>query len=210
MSNRLGKQPLVIECEQNSPEWFEHRCGRPTASNFKKILAKGEGKVRDEYLRKIAGERLSGEPAESFSNSYTDRGHTMEPEALSAYELLTDETVRKVGLVVHRDGMCSCSPDGLVGDKGIVEFKSQSPHIMVETIRLDRMPPEHMAQVQGCLWICEREWCDVVCYYRTMPVTPRFRIFRDDKFIKDLYAAVLQFNKDCDALCALVRNYGVR
>lgn len=202
--------PLIVEGEQGTEEWFAHRLGRPTASNFKKILAKGEGKTRDEYMRKVAGEKLSGERMESFSNSYTERGTEMEPEALSTYELLTDHSVRRVSLVVHKEGIASCSPDGLIGDTGGVEFKSESPHIMLETIRLDRFDPGHKAQVQGCLWICEREWWDVVCYYRSMPVTPRFRTFRDDAYIAALDAEVRRFNADVEALCEKARRYGRR
>lgn len=202
--------PLIIEGEQGDDAWFEHRLGRPTASNFKKIMAKGEGKVRDEYLRKIAGERLSGERMESFSNSYTERGTAVEPEAIETYEFLSNNTVRRVALVVHREGIASCSPDGLIGDKGGLECKSQSPHLLIETVRLDRMPPEHKAQVQGALWICEREWWDVICFYRSMPVCPRFRVWRDEAYIKSLDAEVRRFNEDVEALCEKVRRYGAR
>lgn len=208
--NSAANGPLIIEGEQGTDAWFEHRLGHPTASGFKYVLAKGEGKSRNEYMRKIAGEKLTAERMESFSNSYTDRGTEQEPEAIETYEFLTDNAVRRVALVVHREGIASCSPDGLIGDNGGLECKSQSPHLMIETIRLDRMPPEHKAQVQGALWVCEREWWDVFLFYRSMPVSPRFRVFRDDAYIAQLDAEVRRFNEEVEAMCEMVRRYGRR
>jgi hypothetical protein len=86
----------IIECEQNSPEWLRARMGIPTASAFSDVLAKGEGKTRRTYMLKLAGELITGEPMESFSNAHTERGHLLEEEARDLYTLQTG-SARKAG-----------------------------------------------------------------------------------------------------------------
>ena len=153
--------PQIIECDQGSPEWFAARLGLPTDSEFKKVLAQSkELRMRTGYMRKLAGEILTGLPAEHYTNSHMDRGHVQEAEALELYCFVTEAEPQHVGFI--RNGDTGCSPDALLGWDGAVEIKSALPHIMVEIICADKFPTEHEAQVQGGLWIMERDWCDLV------------------------------------------------
>lgn len=198
----------VLTCEQGTAEWHEARLGIPTASQFSTLLAKGKGggdsKTRKTYLHKLAGEILTGEQMDTFGNAHTEHGHEVEGEARALYEFMCDAEVREVGFI--RSGRKGCSPDGLVGDVGMVEIKRKLPHIMVETILSGRFPPAHKAQVQGQLWIAEREWCDLVCYYPSMPPFIS-RAYREDEYIEQLAEAVEAFNAELDEIVAKVREY---
>jgi len=197
--------PVIHDCAQGSPEWFAARIGLPTTSAFKDILAKGQGKTRRTYMLKLAGEIVTGQPAESYSNAAMDRGHVMEPEARSYYEFLTDAEVRQVGFVTN--GPKGCSPDGLIGESGMYEAKSKAPHILIEALLKDEFLPEHKAQCQGALWVCEREWIDLHCHW---PGVPPFikRTGRDEKYIAGLAAAVSAFNDELAETVAKVRALG--
>jgi hypothetical protein len=195
----------IFDVEQNSPEWFEARKGIPTASQFKAILAKGEGKTRRTYMLKLAGEIITGERMESFSNEYTERGHEFEPEARDLYQFQTGAAVRRVGFI--RNGRVGCSPDSLIGDDGGLEIKSQSPHLLIETILKDEFPSEHRAQVQGTLWITKREWWDIAVYYRGAPLFIK-RAHRDEKYIQSLATEVDRFNAELDGIVTEIRRRG--
>ena len=198
----------IVSCDQNSEDWFRARMGIPTASEFATVMAKGRGgadsKTRQTYLYKLAGERLTGEPMESFSNAHTERGHLMEGDARSAYEFMTDNVCERVGFI--RSGRKGASPDSLVGNDGLVEIKTKLPHLMVETILRGEFPPEHKAQCQGQLWVSEREWIDIVVYWPGMPLFIQ-RATRDESYIRDLSQAVDQFNAELDMIVDRVRAY---
>src|SRR3569833_1490525 len=124
--------PEIITCEQNSPEWLRARMGIPTASAFGDVLAKGEGKTRRTYMLKLAGEIITGEPMESFSNAHTERGHALEEEARDLYIFQTGAELERVGII--RNGRAGCSPDSLIGEDGGLEIKTTLPHLLIETI----------------------------------------------------------------------------
>jgi hypothetical protein len=195
----------VFNCEQGTPEWFECRAGIPTASKFATVMAKGEGKTRGEYMRKLAGELLTGEPSEQFSNAHTDRGHAMEDEARQTYAFLCDAEIQRVGFI--RNGNKGGSPDSLVGVNGGLEIKTALPHIQIDRLERDRLPPEHKAQVQGNLWVAEREWWDFVSYWPRLPILT-VRVYRDEEYIKTLSDEIDRFNDELAALVERIRNYG--
>lgn len=154
----------IFDCDQGSEAWFECRRGLPTASKFATVMAKGEGKTRSEYMRKLAGEILTGEPSEQFSNVHTDRGNEMEDEARETYAFINDADIQRVGFI--RNGNKGASPDSLVGANGGLEIKTALPHIQIDRLERDRLPPEHKAQVYGNIWLAEREWWDFVSQSR--------------------------------------------
>ena len=200
----------IFACEQGSPEWFALRAGIPTASEFAAVLAQGRGggpsKTRRTYMLKLAGERIMGEPAEGVTNAHLDRGIAMEPEARAFYSFVTDHTVGPVGFIKSEAG-CGCSPDGLIGDDGMLEIKTSLPHLLADLLLADQFPPGHKAQVQGQLWIAEREWCDLIVYWPKMPVFIK-RAHRDEKYIDDLARAVEQFQEELDSVVAALRAHG--
>ena len=183
----------VIQCDQSSPEWYAARLGIPTASRFKDVLAKGEGKTRKRYMLDLAGERLTGEPCEGYSNAHMERGKAMEDEARDLYMFMTDAECKGVGFI--RNGDKGASPDSLIETNGMLEIKTKLPALQIECILADKLPSEHVAQVQGALWVAEREWLDFVSYWPKLPLFVK-RIYRDEDYIKNLAAEVAKFNSE--------------
>lgn len=193
----------IFNCAQGSPEWFAARAGIPTASQFATVMASGRGggesKTRRTYLLKLAGEILTGEPMDSFSNHHMERGHEMEPEARRFYAFQNDVEPELVGFI--RNGQVGASPDSLVGANGLLEIKTKLPHLLLDVILKGEFPADHRAQCQGQLWIAEREWIDLVCYWPKMPPFIQ-RAHRDEAYIKQISDAVDQFNTELAEIIA--------
>lgn len=198
--------PRVIDCEQGSEAWFEARLGLPTASEFSTILAKGKdggsSVTRRTYLLKLAGEILTSRPMESYSNPHMERGKEQEDEARQAYELMKDIDCQRVGFIVNGDK--GCSPDSLIGEDGGLEIKTALPHIQVDRLLKGDLPPEHRAQVQGSMWVAERQWWDFVSYCPGLPLLI-VRVPRDDGYIATLSGAVSAFNVELASTVAAIR-----
>ena len=182
---------------QGSPEWVSMRLGLATASCFSDVLAGGQGKTRATYMRRLAGEILCGEPAETFKSAAMERGQVVEAEAVRAYELLTDQEIKRVGFITNHGA--GYSPDGLIGEDGSVEFKSMKPELLLDVLERKPDMTEHKPQCQGGLWISERRWIDLVIYYPKMPMYIR-RFERDPAYIASLAAAVKAFQADVAAM----------
>lgn len=198
---------------QGSEAWFLERCGCATASEFSSVLAKGQGKTRAAYMRRVVAERLTGKPIDTHRNGHMDRGTEQEPFARLAYEALTGEPVEQVGFVRHASLMAGCSPDGLVGSKGGAEIKSVIATVQVETVDGGEYPSEHRAQVQGNLWITGREWWDFVSYSPDMPEHLRlyvYRVKRDEPYIANLETEVRRFLAEVDERCARLMGTAAR
>lgn len=199
----------VINCEQGSPEWLAARVGIPTASMFATVMASGRGggesKTRATYMYKLAGEIITGEPMDSFSNAHMERGKEMEGEARDTYAFVTGAAPELVGFI--RSGQTGCSPDSLVDANGMAEIKTKLPHLQIETLFRGDVPPEHVAQCQGNLWVAKREWIDFVSYWPKMPIFVK-RVYRNEAYILNLADAVDAFNAELAALVEKVRAYG--
>lgn len=185
----------VFDCDQGTPEWFEARRAVVTASEFATVLAKGRGGgesvTRRKYLLTLAGEAITGEVADKWEgNRHTERGKLLEPEARDAYALIAGVDPVQVGFL--RRGQAGASPDSLIGDDGLLEIKTKLPHLQIECLEADRLPPEHVAQVQGQLWISGRQWCDFVSYWPGLPIFIK-RVERDESYIASLSVAVGEF-----------------
>ncbi len=207
----------IVDCTQGSPEWFTARLGLPTASEFATVMASGRAgmpsKTRSDYLKDLAGEIIWGVPRESYRNASMDRGNEMEAELRERYDqqnvLDGGEKALQVGFM--RNGRKGASPDGLVGDVGMVEIKSQVPRLLIERLVSGEVPPEHMPQCQGNLWVAEREWIDIVIGYQHDPSVPspplfRRRIMRSEPYIARLKLATEVFLEELDALVARVKS----
>jgi len=193
----------IVDCVQGSPEWIRARMGRPTASQFAAVLAKGEeGKTRRTYMLKLAGEILTGEPADWYSNRHMERGREMEPEARAYYAMVRNVDPQLVGFVIN--GPAGCSPDGWIGKKGVLQIKTAAPHVLIEKLIADQFPLEHKAQCQGELWVSEREWVDLLVYWPTLPPLLK-RVVRDEAFIAKLEAAVKAFAEELAELVDRIR-----
>ena len=199
----------IWDGEQNSADWARARAGIVTASQMKTVLANGRGGgesvTRRKYLYTLAGEIITGEPAENFSNRHMERGHVMEGEARNFYAFLHDVEPTRVGFI--RNDRKGASPDSLIGTDGILEIKTAIPSVLIELLIKDQFPPEHKAQTQGQLWIAERDWVDICVYWPGMPPLIK-RAGRDEKYISELSSAVEQFNDELDELVERIRSYG--
>lgn len=200
----------VITCEQGTPEWFAARSGIPTASEFSTVMASGRGggesKTRRTYMLKLAGEIVTGEVTEGYSNAHTDRGHEMEPDARNLYSLMTDNSPELVGFI--RNGSKGCSPDSLIGTNGALEIKTKLPHLLIDVLLRDEFPADHKAQCQGVLWVAEREWIDIAVYWPKLPLFIK-RAYRDEAYIADMSKAVDAFNSELAEVVEKVRKYGL-
>ena len=197
----------IVNCEQGSDEWFRARIGTPTASEFHAILAKGEGKTRRSYMLRLAGEIVTGEPSETYSNGHMERGKLLEPEARELYAFMADAEPQQVGFI--RNFGTGCSPDSLLGTAGMLEIKTKLPALLIECILRGDFPPEHKAQCQGALWIAERDWIDIAVYWPKMPLFVQ-RAYRDTPYIAGLGAAVEAFSAELAETVERVRKYGAQ
>ena len=181
----------ISNFEQGSQEWLESRLGRPTASNFSKLITP-TGKPSssaDAYINELIAQRITGELPEFYSNAAMERGNELEPAAKTLYELMNDVEVVEVGLCLHDTFECGASPDGLVGNDGGIEIKCPLPHTHVSYLRDGKVPSKYIPQIQGCLWIAEREWWDFMSYNPSMQDLI-VRVYRDEAYIKKLADAV--------------------
>lgn len=187
----------IIECEQGSPEWHQARAGIITASCMHQVMAKGQGISRDTYMRHMIGEVFTGRPCKLFRNADMDRGNELEPEAREVYASTVDEPVEKTGFMKNHDeiGFIGYSADALVGDIGLAEIKTTEPHIQVEILEANRIPPEHVKQIQCGLWVSERQWIDVVVYCPGMPLFSK-RAYRDEGLIQNMRFESISFYAD--------------
>lgn len=195
----------IHDMEQGTESWFRVRMGLPTASEFSNVLAKGEGKTRRAYMLRLAGEILTGEPAETFSSVHMERGKAMEAEARDLYTFVEDEPLTRVGFIVN--GPKGCSPDALVGEHGMAEFKTALPAILIDRLLKGGLPPEHKAQVQGNLWVAERDWIDLCIFWPRLPLF-KVRVHRDETYIAELSRAVDAFNAELAETVEMIRSYG--
>lgn len=192
----------IIDCEQGSDEWHLARCGIVTASRFSDVLAKGEGKTRAKYMNELAAEIIRGTPEpDAYSTPHMERGKAQEDEARRLYAFMADAEPVPVGFI--RNGRKGASPDSLIGDAGGLEIKTALGHIQIDRLKRGTLPSEHVAQVQGSLWVTEREFWDFVSYSPGLPLL-RVRVERDDEYINRLAEAVDAFNTELDALVALI------
>lgn len=195
--------PQIFEdIEQGTDEWRRIRSGIPTASSFAKLLAKGAGKTRNSYMIELAAEILTGEIVEGYSNADMDRGTALEPEARARYAFEHDAVVKQVGFI--RNGDKGCSPDGLIDASGMLEIKCPRATTHITTLIENRVPTGYTAQVQGALWVAEREWIDFVSYCPGLPLFVR-RVGRDETFISGLAGEVARFNSELAELVEKVR-----
>lgn len=186
--------PIIHDVEQGSDAWKTIRLGVVTASRFSEILTP-TGKLStsaDKYMLELLAEWLSGEPGEDYQSEWMKRGIALEPEARAYYAFATDAEIIQVGFITRDDGLIGCSPDALIGDKGLVEFKCPAPWTHVRYLLGEKLATQYIPQVQGQLWISERDWCDWTSYHPNMPPCI-VRTGRDELYIKALTSALDEF-----------------
>ena len=196
---------MIEMIEQRTPAWFQARIGKVTASKVADVIAKtksGYSSIRDNYMAQLVCERLTGEKAEGFSNAAIQHGIDTEPLARAAYEALHDVLVDEVGFVPHPSiEMAGASPDGLVGEDGLIEIKCPQTNTHIETLLSQSVPGKYNTQMQFQMACTGRKWCDFVSFDNRLPADLQLfvkRVPRDDVFIKQMEEEIVKFLKELD------------
>ncbi len=201
---------------QGSQEWLQLRAGRVTASRVADVVARtksGYGASRANYMAELIAERLTGIPAPSFTNAAMQHGVEQEPHARRAYAELMGVEVVEVPFVEHPEiPMFGCSPDGLVGDDGLVEIKAPNTATHLDTLLSETVPSKYVIQMQVQMACTGRAWCDFASFDPRLPANMALfvrRIERDVSLILELESEVAAFLAEIDAkVAALTERYG--
>jgi putative phage-type endonuclease len=189
--------------EQRSEEWFKARLGKVTASRVADILAKiksGESASRRNYKIQLVSERLTGEKQETYINQAMQDGIDREFYARERYVQQFGE-VEEVGFIQHPTLEAGASPDGMVGEDGIIEIKCPMGTTHTETLMSQDVPSKYMPQIQFQLLCTGRKWCDFVSYNPMFPEHLQVfvkRVEADQDYQKELEAEVKQFLSEVD------------
>lgn len=202
---------ITHDVEQGSEAWLRLRLGRPTASEFHRIITAAKGDLSKQarrYAHQLVAETLLGEPVELPMNlEWIIRGKLLEPQAAAQYEFTTDTETRPVGFVTTDDGRIGCSPDRLiVGARGAVEIKCPAPTNHVGML-IDGPGDDYRQQCQGILAVAELEWCDLYVYHPQLPPL-LLRTYRDEPYIAKMTSALVEFLDMRDAMLATARASG--
>lgn len=203
---------------QGTPEWHALRCGKITASRVADVMARtkaGWGASRANYEAELIAERLTGCTAPGFTNGAMQWGTDTEPFARDAYARLVGCDVFEVGFVDHPEiPMSGASPDGYVGDDGLLEVKCPNTATHLDTLLSRTVPGKYLTQMQWQMACTGRAWCDFASYDPRLPETMRLfvqRVPRDVGMILELETEVSVFHHGIEAKLAQLRaNYGVK
>lgn len=182
---------IVHKCTQGTDDWLKLRLGKFGSTDAQAVQANGKG--LETLCFQKASELLIGKLPEQYTNEHIERGKELEASARLLYELETGNQVVEVGYV-EMDEHLGCSPDGLVGDDGLVEIKCPSDRVFVEYLYSEKIDTKYMHQMQWQMWITDRKWCDYVVYNSNLDKIKIKRVERDDKaknkFVKGAYEGI--------------------
>lgn len=190
----------MSEIVQGSPEWHKQRLGKVTASRVADVIAKtksGYSTSRDNYMAQLICERLTQTPTEGFTNSAMQWGTDTEPKAREAYEAETFTTVEQVAMIEHPSiPNTGASPDGLIGNDGLIEIKCPNTATHLETLLNKKVPSKYITQMQWQMACTGRLWCDFVSFDPRLPSHLQLfvkRVDRDNDFIKETETEIIMF-----------------
>ena len=191
--------------EQGTDEWFAQRLGKVTASRVADVIAKtktGYSTSRDNYMAQLICERLTNTKGESFTNAAMQWGTETEPKAREAYQAAKFEIVEQVGFINHPKIEASgASPDGLVGDSGLIEIKCPNTATHIDTLLSQTIPGKYVTQMQWQMACTGRQWCDFVSFDPRLPEELQLFIRRvdfDAAYVVLLEKEVVEFIKELD------------
>ena len=196
---------MIEMMDQGTEEWFTIRIGKVTASRVADVIAKtktGYSASRDNYMAQLVCERLTGQKGESFTNAAMQHGTETEPLARAAYEASQDVLVDEVGFVPHPTiEMAGASPDGLVGDDGLIEIKCPNTATHIDTLLSQTVPGKYNTQMQFQMACTGRQYCDFVSFDNRLPEELQLfvtRVPRDEVFIRLIESEIVQFIAELD------------
>ncbi|QWY84632.1 exonuclease [Microbacterium phage Footloose] len=183
---------------QGEPEWLAARCGLLTASTIGKLITPTTLKVADNETSRgltmtLAAERITGHVDFVYPTADMQRGTDDEPYARDAYTAHF-APVEQVGFMVRDFGSYKIgySPDGLVGDDGLIEIKSRRPKEHLKTVLKGLPPLENLAQMHAGMLVSGREWCDYISYSAGLPLWVK-RVYPDTRWVNAITTAAETF-----------------
>lgn len=189
--------------DQGTPEWLAERAGKVTASMLSNVMMAKTAAGYQNYLAQLICERLTGEPVETFKSAAMEHGNETEPQARAFYELETGNEVVECGFIPHPALTNSgASPDGLIGDLGLVEIKCPQPAKHIKNLMGGTIDKAYSLQMQWQMECTGREWCDFVSFNPSFPAHLQLHITRVDADAEaqaEITAAVTSFLADMDA-----------
>lgn len=200
----------TVDVEQGTEAWLMARLGKVGASMVADATArdrsgKGWGITRTRLVARLAAERLTGNLTETYKSPSMQRGTEVEPEARDFYGFVHGHSIKTVGLVLHPTiDMACASPDALVGDEGLAQFKCPDQHTHMATLMGAPIDGGYIKQVQWEMACTGRQWCDWVSYDPRWPDEMRLfvkRVPRDPVMIAELEKQVREFLTEVDETC---------
>jgi putative phage-type endonuclease len=192
--------------EQGSPEWLAERAGKVTASALVNVMMAKTTAGYQNYMAQLICERMTGQPVETYKSAAMQNGSDTEPQARAFYELETGMTVVECGFIPHPTiADAGASPDGLVGDLGLVEIKCPEPAKHIKNLMGGTIDKLYALQMQWQMECTGREWCDFVSFNPSFPDHLKIniaRVMRDETVIAELRLSVAEFLDEVDAKIA--------
>lgn len=202
----------MTEIIQGTPEWHAIRCGKVTASRIADLTAKiksGPSASRATYMGELICERLTGVVTEGFKSAAMQWGSDHEPQARLNYAFDRNVEIGEVGFVDHPTiKMAGASPDGLVGEDGLAEFKCPNTATHLETLRTRSVPGVYVKQMYWQMACTGRKWNDFTSYDPRLPEQMQMitvRLERNNEVIQALETEVSVFIAELDATVADLR-----
>lgn len=180
---------IIKGVEQGTPEWHAYRCGIITMSEVAPLLIDGRGEGgfgagAITYMHELIAENFTGESGGTFTgNKHTQRGHEDEKLVKQFYQEKHGYECEDVTIILNHG--VGYSPDWVVGANGLFEAKSKLAKFQVGILLSGEVPAEHVAQLQGGLWVAEKEWIDFLCFSSGMRTFEK-RVYRDEKMIRKM------------------------
>jgi hypothetical protein len=203
--------PILHSVAQRSEAWDRLKLGIPSSSEFHRILTPGgkDSEQWEQYACALIAERLLGRKLDSYVSPWMERGAELEIDAVRWYELDRDLDTEVIGFVTTGDGKVGCSPDRLVGDDGLLEIKAPAPATQVQYLITGAIDRKYKPQLQGQLWITERQWVDILAWHEELPRAV-IRVERDEKYIERLAARLDWFVDYVDACLAKIETVSTK
>ena len=196
----------TYDFEQRTPEWYEVRLGRITASVANRVVT-STGKASTgqwSLVTELANQILTQSMDFTEPTWVMQRGIDLEPRACAMYELVSGNDVDHVGFCASDDLMIGCSPDGLIGDDGGLEIKCPLPHNHIDYLMGEKCPAKYYPQVQFSMLVTGRPWWDFMSFHPDYPELI-VRVNRDDDFIAVLEKEVAEVLEKCDNCVRKIR-----
>ena len=199
--------------EQGTEAWLQLRLGKVTASRVADIMAKtktGASASRGNYLIELALQRVTGNIEPMYTNDAMAWGTATEPQARVDYEVKTGNFVDQIAFVEHPTiEWFGCSPDGLVGNDGLIEIKCPNSATHWATIKDGKPPNKYVIQMQTQMACTNRQWCDFVSFDPRMPERSQLficRVERDQTMIDEIEAEIKKFLSEVESEVNLMRS----